>query len=287
MTPPTRRSRKPCERSCTSASPAGSRTRRRAGRARRDSRLPPRAGSPLQASELGHPDLGLALRAGGRLAAAGQARPGAATIGPRTRLLERALELTRPSRLDVVLELDLAHAVSTRDAPAAVAVADAAADRARDAGDDGELLARSALATSGCGSGPIQPSTSSSSSRGRRCHASSRQATTPASPTSGSCSASGLRTAAAATRTGHTRSERSSATHASRVGGPWEVLLERTRLWVAAGGRGTEHARRLLPENPHPWPHLCRAPGCSPCSAASTRRPRSCASRRTLSRADR
>ena len=95
--------------------------------------------------ELGQADPTLAERAGERLAAAGRRAlwrgDGRAAEG----LLERALELTRPARLDVVLELDLAlaMALSRRDGAKAAAIADAAAERARAAGDEtGELLAR-------------------------------------------------------------------------------------------------------------------------------------------------
>jgi class 3 adenylate cyclase/tetratricopeptide (TPR) repeat protein len=93
--------------------------------------------------ELGQLDPSLADRAGERLAAAGRRavwrgdRP--AAVG----LLERALELTRPARVDVVLELDLAEALSFQDAARAIAIATAAAERARAAGDDtGALLAQ-------------------------------------------------------------------------------------------------------------------------------------------------
>ena len=56
-------------------------------------------------------------------------------------LFQRALELTRPTRLDVVLELDLAEALF-RDSRKAAEVADGAAERARMAGDKtAEVLA--------------------------------------------------------------------------------------------------------------------------------------------------
>jgi class 3 adenylate cyclase/tetratricopeptide (TPR) repeat protein len=93
--------------------------------------------------ELGQPDPNLADRAGERLAAAGRRAAWRDDDRAAAGLLERALELTRPARLDVVLELDLANALSDRDGPRAAAIADAAAERARAAGDDTrELLAR-------------------------------------------------------------------------------------------------------------------------------------------------
>jgi class 3 adenylate cyclase/tetratricopeptide (TPR) repeat protein len=93
--------------------------------------------------ELGRPVTSLAERACERLAAAGRRAASRGDDRAATGLLERALELTRPSRLDAVLELDLADAVSDRDGTTAAAIADAAAERARAAGDEtGELLAR-------------------------------------------------------------------------------------------------------------------------------------------------
>jgi class 3 adenylate cyclase/tetratricopeptide (TPR) repeat protein len=91
-------------------------------------------------AELGQPDPELAKRAGARLADAGRRalwRADYRTAGP---LLERALELTRPLRLDVSLELDLADA---RQMPRErAAIAERAAERAREAGDRlGEALA--------------------------------------------------------------------------------------------------------------------------------------------------
>ena len=93
-------------------------------------------------AELGRDDAELALAAGDRLAAAGRRAywllgdfRAAAT------LLERTLTLTRPYRLDVHLEVELADALQVIDV--AVAVADAAAERADAAGDEaGAALAR-------------------------------------------------------------------------------------------------------------------------------------------------
>jgi class 3 adenylate cyclase/tetratricopeptide (TPR) repeat protein len=92
--------------------------------------------------ELGQPDAALALRAGERLAAASRRvlRPG----DHRTpaRLLERALTLTRPFRLDVDLELLLSAIVHDEDLVRAAAICDTAAERARAEGDErGETVA--------------------------------------------------------------------------------------------------------------------------------------------------
>jgi class 3 adenylate cyclase len=93
--------------------------------------------------ELGQADPTLAERAGERLAAAGRRAAWRGDNRAASGLLERALELTRPTRLDVVLELDLAETLFQRDSAKAAAIAAAAAERAGAAGDEtGELLAR-------------------------------------------------------------------------------------------------------------------------------------------------
>ncbi len=93
-------------------------------------------------SELGEPDAALALRAGDRFVAAGQRALDREDVRAAAGLLERALVLTRPFRLDVHAELDLAAAVMQQPVRAA-RVADEAADRAREAGDEtAEALAR-------------------------------------------------------------------------------------------------------------------------------------------------
>jgi tetratricopeptide (TPR) repeat protein len=93
--------------------------------------------------ELGQPDATLTERAGERLAAAGRRALWRGDQRTAAGLLERALELTRPEGLDVVLELDLALARVPESAKKAAAIADAAAERAWAAGDEtGEALAR-------------------------------------------------------------------------------------------------------------------------------------------------
>ena len=126
--------------------------------------------------ELGQADPTLAERAGERLAGAGRRALWRGDNRAAERLLERALELTRPTRLDVVLELDLATALSNRDGAKAAAIAAAAAERARAAGEEtGELLARVGAAYHRSSSRLTRPSTSSSNSRARRCRCSSRR----------------------------------------------------------------------------------------------------------------
>ena len=93
--------------------------------------------------ELGQPDTLLSERAGERLAAAGRRALWRGDTLAAAGLLERALELTRPLRLDVVLELDLGQAISGGAPEVAAALAGGAAERARSAGDEtAEALAR-------------------------------------------------------------------------------------------------------------------------------------------------
>jgi class 3 adenylate cyclase/tetratricopeptide (TPR) repeat protein len=94
-------------------------------------------------AELGESDAALADRAGDRLAAAGRRALWRVDEPAAASLLERALELTRPLRLDVHLELDFASVFYVADPQRAVALAEAAAEGARAAGDHaGEALAR-------------------------------------------------------------------------------------------------------------------------------------------------
>ena len=93
--------------------------------------------------ELGAPDRALAERAGERLAAGGRRALWRGDERAAASLLERALDLTRPIRLDVALELDLASAIAESDPRRAAEIAVSVAERARQAGDDtGEMLAR-------------------------------------------------------------------------------------------------------------------------------------------------
>jgi class 3 adenylate cyclase/predicted ATPase len=93
--------------------------------------------------ELGGRDGGLAERAGDRLAVAGRRALTRGDDRAAASLLGRALDLTRPTGLDVHLEMDLADVLSRSEPREAIAIADAAADRAREAGNDtAEALAR-------------------------------------------------------------------------------------------------------------------------------------------------
>jgi class 3 adenylate cyclase/tetratricopeptide (TPR) repeat protein len=100
--------------------------------------------------ELGQPDPVLAERAGRRLAGAGRRALWRSDEPAAAVLLERALVLTRPHRLDIYLELDLADAFWRTDVQRSVLVADAAVGRAREAGDGvAELVARVVAARHG------------------------------------------------------------------------------------------------------------------------------------------
>jgi class 3 adenylate cyclase len=91
--------------------------------------------------ELGRPDAALAARAGERLGAAGRRALWRGDNLAAAGLLERAVELLRPTRVDVALELDLA---SVQQAPPdAAAIATRASEGAHAAGDlSGEAAAR-------------------------------------------------------------------------------------------------------------------------------------------------
>jgi class 3 adenylate cyclase/tetratricopeptide (TPR) repeat protein len=97
----------------------------------------------LYRQELGQADGGLAERAGERLAVAGRGAAWRGDDRTAASLLDRALQLTRPGNVDVMLELDLAAAIAERDVARAAGLAADAAERAHRAGDStGELLAR-------------------------------------------------------------------------------------------------------------------------------------------------
>ena len=96
--------------------------------------------------ELGRPEPELALAAGDRLAAGGRQAVWRGDRRAAVRLFERSLGLSRPSRFDVHLELDLVWTMFEKSHQA-VAIAVAAADRAEAAGDKAaELLARTLVA---------------------------------------------------------------------------------------------------------------------------------------------
>jgi class 3 adenylate cyclase/tetratricopeptide (TPR) repeat protein len=92
-------------------------------------------------AELGQPDPELAERAGARLAGAGRRALSRDDFPAAAPLLERALALTRPLRVDVHLELELADAHQQVPREQA-AIAEQAAKQARESGDRvGEALA--------------------------------------------------------------------------------------------------------------------------------------------------
>jgi tetratricopeptide (TPR) repeat protein len=93
--------------------------------------------------ELGQPADELAEHAAERLAAAGRRALWREDRRAANSLLERALELTRPKRLDVLLEVDVASTLFIEDARRAAAIVETAAERAAGEGDaTGEAFAR-------------------------------------------------------------------------------------------------------------------------------------------------
>ncbi len=97
----------------------------------------------LYSAELGNPDERIALRAGERLARAGRRALSPGNEELAQPLLSRALALTRPFRLDVGLEFDLAITYHIDDPLQAAAMCEDAAERARAEGDEPrEALAR-------------------------------------------------------------------------------------------------------------------------------------------------
>jgi class 3 adenylate cyclase len=97
--------------------------------------------------ELGTTDPQLGQRAAERLASAGRRALWRGDEHAAVSLLERALELSRPVRLDIQLELDLADALQEQPDRAA-AVAAAAVSRAAEAGEEtGAALARAMVAS--------------------------------------------------------------------------------------------------------------------------------------------
>ena len=93
--------------------------------------------------ELGRPDPALSERAAARLAAAGRRAKDRLDDPAAFALLTRAVELLRPFRLDLALELEAAWANASVDGRAAALAADAVAEHAEAAGDrSGAMLAR-------------------------------------------------------------------------------------------------------------------------------------------------
>ena len=93
--------------------------------------------------ELGQPVEELSERAAERLAASGRRALWREDRRAARALFERALELTRPFRLDVLLEVDLAATLFIEDSRRAAEIVEAAAERAAAEGDaTGEVFAR-------------------------------------------------------------------------------------------------------------------------------------------------
>ncbi len=109
-------------------------------------------------AELGQSDPVLVDRAAERLAAGGRRADERGDFRAALALLTRAVELLRPVRLDLALELELAWAMEVLDARAGAAAADDLASRAEQAGDhSGALLARAMALIHRSGSGDVLP----------------------------------------------------------------------------------------------------------------------------------
>jgi class 3 adenylate cyclase/tetratricopeptide (TPR) repeat protein len=94
-------------------------------------------------AELGRPDAELSERAAHRLAAAGRRAKDRLDGRAALALLNRAVELLRPHRLELVLELEAAWATAEVDGRAAAQAADSVAEQAEAEGDrSGAMLAR-------------------------------------------------------------------------------------------------------------------------------------------------
>jgi class 3 adenylate cyclase/tetratricopeptide (TPR) repeat protein len=108
-------------------------------------------------AELGQPDVELALAAAERLRVAGRRALARNDNHAAAGLFERSLILTRPERLDVNVEVDLANA-TWPDVRKAREIAEAAAERAQAEGDEtAELLARTVATTWGLQTGQNSP----------------------------------------------------------------------------------------------------------------------------------
>ena len=166
--------------------------------------------------ELGLTADDIAVRAGARLALAGRRALWREDRRAAAVLLERALRLTRPLELDVLLTADLAESVFVDDPLRAAELLEDAAERAAAEGDpSGEAFARGSQATTGSTWGSTTR-TSSKGRRSRRFHRLRRLTTTPRLSTSGTPSESASRTAVAVGPTTSWRASRLSSTHGWR-----------------------------------------------------------------------
>ena len=112
----------------------------------------------LYLAELGQGERELALAAGDRLGLAGRRAVWRGDFRAGTGLLERALNLTRPYRLDVHVEADLARTLEMTDVARGLRVADAAVERADAAGDEaGVALLRTVAGTMRIHTGECSP----------------------------------------------------------------------------------------------------------------------------------
>ena len=212
--------------------------------------------------ELGDPDPILAERAAGRLVAAGFSANWRGDDRAAAGLLERALELTRPVRLDVMLELDLAEALNVSSGAKAAALADTVAERARAAGDEtGELLANVAAVYYRL---PLvaDPQVEELEQLARRTLPLLEEAENHAA-LAYVWLVLGFGVANARGRYEDWAHAAEQALRHSRLAGRRSMDVFSLGDALALGPRPAKEALRtldrLMPDNPHPWPLLCRA----------------------------
>ena len=213
--------------------------------------------------ELGQPTDAVAERAGVRLAAAGRRALWRGDDRAAAGLLERALELTRPTRLDVVLELDLGQAISDETPQGR----SSACRRRRRAGSIGRRRNSRGARPCRCRLLPRLLRGRSGDRRGgvtrarRRCRCSSKPTTTPGLCTSGMPSTMGVFNWRCHYEDYAHAAEQ--ARHHARLAGQRRSDLFRLDSALVYGPRPADEALRtidaLLPDNPHPSVLLERA----------------------------
>ena len=226
--------------------------------------------------ELGQVADELAARAGDRLAAAGRRALWREDRRAAAVLFERALDLTRPLRLDVLLEVDLAETSFVDDARKAALNLEHAAERAAAEGDaTGEAFARAMAAYHRSNLGEC------SSDELERLALASLPLLEQAGDHAALVhvwNAIGIQVANSRGRWAeHARAAEQALEH-SRLAGEQRTGLFFLQFALAAGavpaGEALERLDRLLPESPDNFTLFNRA-FLLPCSTASTRRCRS------------
>ena len=222
-------------------------------------------------AELGETDRELAERAGARLAAAGRRALSRGDQRGAAPLLERALVLTRPWSLDVHLEVELAD--SQLSPRSGAAVAEAAAERARQLGTDLERRSRtSSRQREGC-NWARRRWTSWNGAVAKRSRSSSRPEITLQRVASGPRWGTASRISTDASKNGPTPPSRRSTIGGSPGASRTEGCPDsRLHFFSAHGPRMRRCERSMQPSPNIQAPRQCCAErSCSRCSAVSTR----------------